>query len=72
MKIGLIVLGTLLIITLLLKCLRIKRRHKQTYIKKILPKIDVYYNIDSKGKTLQEIQQERRLMQKLLIKSLEV
>jgi hypothetical protein len=72
MKIGLIILGTLLIITLLLKCLRIKRRRKQTHTKKILPRISIHYNIDSKGKTLQEIQQERRQMQRLLIKSLEV
>lgn len=72
MKIGLIILGTLLIITLLLKCLRIKSRHKQVHTKKILPKISVQYNIDSKGKTLQEVQQERRLMQKILIKSLEI
>lgn len=72
MNIGLIILGTLLIITLLLKRLRINRRRKQTHVKKILPRISVQYIIDSKGKTLQEIQQERKLMQKLLIKSLEV
>ena len=72
MRIGLIILGTLLIITLLLKCLRIKRRRKQVHTKKILPRISIYYNIDSKGKTLQEIQAERKMMQRLLIKSLEV
>ena len=72
MKIGLIILGALLIITLLLKSLRNKRKRKQVHIKKILPKIDVFYVIDSKGKTLQEIQQERKAMQRLLIKSLEV
>lgn len=71
MKIGLIALATLLIITLLLKCLRIKHRRKQVHTKKILPRISIYYNIDSKGKTLQEIQAERKMMQRLLIKSLE-
>jgi len=72
MKIGLIILGTLLIIALLLKYLRTKRENKQVHTKKILPRISIYYNIDSKGKTLQEIQQERALMRKLLIKSLGV
>lgn len=72
MKIGLIILGALLIITLLLKCLKIKRRRKQMHTKKTLPRISIHYNIDSKGKTLQEIQAERKMMQRLLIKSLEV
>lgn len=68
MKIVIIISSLILIIVFLTKTIKTKPKRKQTHNKKIPFKVE--FIIDSKGKTLQEVQEERKKMKKILLQSL--
>ena len=67
MKLVKILLLPVLVIALILKCFKKHPGRKQVHKK--LP-FEIEFVIDSKNKTLQEIQEERRLMKRILLQGI--